>query len=297
MKKIFPGLIWLMLWLLSWLPGFILLFLAYLINLVVFGLAQYRTDVVQSNLSRSFPESGPTGRNEIANKFYQHFAELFMEMVLFTRLKPRKNSRYIRFTNPEVLSDAFEQRRNIILIAGHYGNWEWNLLSILASGYRVIAVYKPQSSHLADELMKNIRNKPGILLVPMKDTLRVISREIKENSSPFALLLVSDQIPARGDIRFWTRFLNQDTAFFTGGEKLARRFGFQMFYIDQVKLRFARYQATISPVYDGTADLPEGTITTRFAEKLEASVRREPSIWLWTHRRWKYRREELPLQA
>jgi Kdo2-lipid IVA lauroyltransferase/acyltransferase len=297
MNRIIPGLIWLVLWILSWLPGFILQFLSYLVNTILFLVFRYRTGVVKTNLSKSFPDLPLVEQNKIAKKFHRHFSELFLETVLFVRLKPDKFSRRIRFSNPEILSGTFVKKQNVIIMAGHYGNWEWNLLPILASGYRVFAVYKPQTSKLADQLMKKIRQKPGIILLPMKDTLRVIKRELEDNHSPFALLLVADQIPARGDIRFWTPFLNQESAFFTGGEKLAKRFGFPVFYVDQVKHRFAKYEARVTPVYDGASISGVGEITRKFAELLENSIRKKPHLWLWSHRRWKYRREELPLQV
>jgi Kdo2-lipid IVA lauroyltransferase/acyltransferase len=296
MNRFVPRLIWLILWTLSWLPGFILRFLSYLINVVIFIIFRYREEVVKSNLRHSLPELSILEQNKTEQRFYQHFSELFLEMVLFIRLKPHRQSRRIRFSNPEIIARAFGQKQNIIILAGHYGNWEWNLLPILESGYRVFAVYKPQSSKLAGQLMKYIRQKPGIILVPMKETFRVISRELQENNSPFTLLLISDQIPARVDIRFWTPFLSQDTAFFTGGEKLARRFGFPVYYTDQVKRRFGCYEANITLVYDGLSPSKDGEITRTFTKLLEASIRREPYLWLWTHKRWKYRREELPLR-
>jgi len=297
MHKFIPGIIWLILQIVSWFPGFILRFLSHLAHFTTFTALQYRLDVVNDNLGRSFPELSQQKRDEIAGRFTRHFSELFLEMALFVRLKPKTCSKRIRLANPEMLVDACQQKKNIIILSGHYGNWEWNLLPILASGYRVLAVYKPQTSLLADKLMFQIRHKPGITLVPMKDTLRVIKRELSENGTPFALLLVADQIPARGDIRFWTRFLGQDTAFFTGGEKLARKFRLPVFYIDQVKSTFARYVSTTTLVYDGVESTEEGAITKTFAGMLEATVRRQPHLWLWSHRRWKYRREELPLHA
>lgn len=295
MNRIIPGLIWLILLILSWLPGFIMRFLSYLVHAVVFLFLRYRSEVVITNLRHSFPDLPQQELNKIASKFYQHFSELFLEMILIIRLKPKIKSRRMQLTNQEVLSHAFENRQNIIIITGHYGNWEWNVLPILASGYRILGVYKPQSSKFADQLMKNIRQKPGIVLVPMKDTLRVIKREIQENSSPFALLLIADQIPAEVDIRFWTPFLNQETAFFTGGAKLAKRFKLPLFYLDQVKHGFARYEAGITPVYDGSASLSDGEITGEFARLLEVSIRKDPYLWLWSHRRWKYTKQELPL--
>jgi Kdo2-lipid IVA lauroyltransferase/acyltransferase len=297
LNRIIPGLIWLILWILSWLPGFILKFLSHLINAVTFVFFQYRSEVVKANLKRSFPELNTLAQNKIAEEFYRHFSEIFTEMILFIRLRPRKDSRRIRFSDSQLIDDAFRQKQNIIIIAGHYGNWEWNLLPILASGYRVLAVYKPQSSAGADILMQKIRQKPGITLVSMKDTLRVIAQEQKDVTSPFALLLVADQIPARGDIRFWTTFLNQETAFFTGGEKLGQKFGLPVFYADQEKKGFGHYLVRLSLLYDGVSESQPGDITRKFAALLEESIRKVPYLWLWTHRRWKYHREELPLHT
>jgi len=297
MNRIIPGLIWLILRILSWLPGFILWSLAGLLKFVILNIFQYRREVVKANLDRSIPEYPHLEQNLIIKRFYRHFSELFLEMALFTGLKPDRNSSRIRFSNPEPIAGAFEKKQNIIIISGHYGNWEWNLLPILAAGYRVFAVYKPQSSKLADQLMKNIRMKPGIMLVPMKDTMRVITREIQENKSPFALLLVADQTPARSEIRFWTTFLNQETAFFTGGEKLSRRFHMPLFYVDQTKLGFAKYEVNVTLLYDGFSPAEDGMITRRFAELLEDSILRVPYLWLWSHRRWKYHKEDLPLHV
>lgn len=297
MNRILPGLIWMILWILSWLPGFILRFLSYLLNAIVFVFFRYRHEVVRANLDRSFPELSLLERQRIGEKFYQHFSELFLEMILLIRLRPKKSSRRLRLINPEILADALQKKQNIILIGGHYGNWEWNVPLLLASGYRVLAVYKPQSSRFADQLMKNIRQRPGVVLVPMKDTLRMVSNEQKGNNSPFALLLIADQIPAWGDIRFWTPFLNQNTAFFTGAEKLAIRFNLPVYYVDQIKNGFGSYEARMTLAYDGISPTGKGDITRTFVSLLEKSIRQLPHLWLWSHRRWKYRNEELPLSA
>lgn len=297
MQQLLPGLTWRILWLLSWLPGFVLDLLAAFINVVVFGVVGYRTGIIETNLSRSFPELDKQERLKIARAFYRHFSELLPEIILLIRMKPGNLRKRIRLANPLILDEPLRNKQNIIIAGGHYGNWEWNVPLLLSAGYRVLAVYKPQSSIFADLLMKKIRQKPGVMLVPMKDTLRVISDEIKKPGQPFALLLVADQTPARDDIRFWTTFLNQDSAFFTGIDKLSQRFSLPVYYIEQAKHAFANYEARLVMVHDGVTPTAKGDITRRFANLLEESIRHTPYLWLWSHRRWKYRREELPLEA
>jgi KDO2-lipid IV(A) lauroyltransferase len=297
MNRLAPGLIWLILRILSCLPGFALHALARLLEGITFGLAHYRSEVILSNLKNSFPEAPPETIREIARKFRRHFSDLFLEMIMILRLKPGKSENRIGWTDPGVIRSEFEQKRNLIIMTGHFGNWEWTVLPILEAGYRILGVYKPQNSKFADRLMRNIRHKDGITLVSMKETFRILSREIKTDGRPFALILVADQTPARVDIRFRIPFLHQDTAFFTGGEKLAEKFHLPVYYLDQVKHGFARYEAGLTRIYDGTSETAEGQITTEYARLLENSIHKAPHLWLWSHRRWKYRREELPLPA
>jgi KDO2-lipid IV(A) lauroyltransferase len=215
---------------------------------------------------------------------------------MLTRIKPNVNSRRIHISNHEILDRYLSDKKNLIILAGHYGNWEWNIPAILASGYRLFAVYKPQSSELADDLMKRIRHKPGLTLLPMKETLRAIMKEKEQPGKPFVLLLVADQIPWWGDIQFWTQFLGQETAFFNGAGKIAHRFEMPVLYIQHEKLSFGHYRAELKEIYDGLQPVGENEITERFVKCLETSILANPSLWLWTHRRWKYRRESLHLQ-
>lgn len=296
MKQLLPGLIWQILWIFSWLPGFVFRFLASAVNYIVLDIFGYRKGVVHSNLKKSFPELSSDERQEIAKKFYKHFSELFLEIILLTRFNSKKAKRRLRFSDPEVLAGPLSRKQNIIIVGGHFGNWEYNVPMMIASGYRVLAVYKPQSSEFANQLMKKIRQRPGVTLVPMKDSFRIISSEINNKNSPFALLLVADQTPARVDIRFRTRFLNQDTAFFTGVEKISKIFSMPVYFVEQLKHGFADYEASLTLIHDGVSTTQKGDVTKKFVDILEKSIRKTPYLWLWSHRRWKYQPVELPLK-
>jgi KDO2-lipid IV(A) lauroyltransferase len=280
---------------LSWIPDFIWVIKARFLAFLIREVAAYRSEVVKENLLNSFPNKDTSERKSLGTRFYKHFAEVFCEMILLTRIRPKAGSSRISISNHEVLDDYLEQKKNLVILAGHYGNWEWNIPAILASGYRLFAVYKPQSSGLADQLMKRIRQKPGLTLLPMKETIRAILGETGNQGKPFVLLLIADQIPWWGDIQYWTQFLGQETAFFNGGEKIARRFGMPVLYIHQDKLSFGHYRASLEEIYDGVQPFSDNEVTERFVKCLETSVVANPHLWLWSHRRWKYRREDIHL--
>ena len=280
---------------LSWIPDSVLRLVSKGIYFFVYHFFGYRKRIVRENLDRSFPSLSVESRLEIERKFYHQFSELFTEIIRLVRLKIKTSPRHLHWTRPELLQDYLKKGQNLVIMAGHYGNWELIAPSLLAVGYRVLAVYKPQSSRLANDLMSRIRQKPGLTLIPMKETIRAIRREKDNDGSPYCLLLVADQIPARGDIHFWIRFLNQETAFFTGGEKIALRFKMPALYVDQHKTSYGRYEGSLQVLYDGSEDLPEHALTSNFASLLEASIIREPHLWLWSHRRWKYGKENVLL--
>ncbi len=283
---------------LSWLPDCLLSLIARIIYILIYPIAGYRLPIVRENIRRSFPELKENDYSTIEKKYYRHLSELLPEMISYIRLKKmRKNSKAMELNNPGLLASFLAEKQNLIMMMGHFGNWEWCTIPLIAAGYRIIGIYKPQSGRLADSIMKWVRLKPGIEAVPMKDTIRVIRREQESGAGPFILILVSDQTPARGDIHYWSHFLNQDTAFFTGGGKIAKKFRIPVVYADQEKTGFGRYRMNLAPLAEPEQEMDEFQITEAFISQLEKSIRRNPHLWLWSHRRWKYQKENVPLKA
>ena len=283
----------------SCLPYFCLAALARVIRFFLFRLIGYRVGVVTDNLRKSFPGKSRQEIARIRQDFYLHLAEMVLEVALFVgnrvRLSDFRRGGCMVNEDAGLLKRYMDGRQNMIVMMGHYGNWEWSALPLVQAGYRVLGIYKPQSSRTADNLMKWVREKPGIRAVPMKVTLRAVRAALKDGGPPFALLLISDQIPAPGDIHFWASFLNRETAFFTGGAKLARRFDLPVLYASQTKQQFGRYRMQLKPLWHPGDPGDELEITRTFIEHLERSIREVPHLWLWSHRRWKYRRENVPL--
>ena len=111
-----------------------------------------------------------------------------------------------------------------------------------------------------------------------------------------AMGLVSDQSPnLRADTE-WYDFLNQKTAFIDGGERLAMRFHLPVYYVDVWRSAPGRYRAGFVKLYDGVESVAEGEITRRYAAALEATIRREPELWMWSHKRWKHTPEKQALR-
>ena len=102
--------------------------------------------------------------------------------------------------------------------------------------------------------------------------------------------LIADQNPPRRPDSHWFRFLNQDTIFFDGGEKLALRCNLPVYFVRMERLQRGRYQMSFEPIYDGVEEVAEYEITERYVRRLEAMICEHPELWMWSHRRWKHKR-------
>ncbi|HYG18040.1 MAG TPA: lipid A biosynthesis acyltransferase, partial [Ohtaekwangia sp.] len=92
---------------------------------------------------------------------------------------------------------------------------------------------------------------------------------------------------------FWTTFLNQDTAVFTGPEKLARRFDYPVVYMKITRIRRGYYDVTPELLFAHPATTDEGDISQTFTRRLEIDIQNDPVPWLWSHKRWKHTRKKV----
>jgi KDO2-lipid IV(A) lauroyltransferase len=126
-------------------------------------------------------------------------------------------------------------------------------------------------------------------LIPMKH----IIREIIDNRRKNIRILygfIADQTPAKPDIRYYTAFLNQETPVFLGIEKIAAKYDMAVVFFNVQKIRRGYYSLTIELLFESTRGLPEYEVTETHVKRLEELIRKNPECWIWTHRRWKYKK-------
>ena len=131
----------------------------------------------------------------------------------------------------------------------------------------------------------------GSQSIAMRDTLRFIS-QANQQGKQSVIGYISDQVPLWQNIHHWLTFFNQDTPVFTGVERIARKYGQAVFYVDVQRLSRGHYQAEFQLITDAPAAMPEFAITDEYFRRLEATIRRAPQYWLWSHNRWKRTRQE-----
>jgi KDO2-lipid IV(A) lauroyltransferase len=247
--------------------------------------------VIFKNLRKSFPEKDDAEIERLARGFYRHLCDLFLETFKTLSISRKSMLRHCSM-DPAALAlfqDLAARNQSVILILGHYGNWEWagNTFSLLCP-QPLYVIYHPLSSPAFDRLMYHIRTRFGGGLIAMNDTFKTM---VKQKGTVTATAFIADQTP-QPQKAHWMTFLNQDTPVFTGAELIGRKLNYPIVYAAVKRVRRGYYTIYTERLTDAPATLPEGELTERHTRRLEQDIVKDPEIWLWSHKRWKHTRPQ-----
>ena len=271
----------------SILPYPLLYLISDILYLVMFKIIGYRKSVVLSNLTNSFQNKSKTEIDNIANKFYRHLCDLILEGIKGFTISKNDIKKRLVVKNPHIINDFFNQKRSVILVGGHYNNWE-----IFAQGFAIssfhkcIGIYKPLSNKFLNNKLSKSRSKYGMNLISMKNTIR----SFEDNHDIKAIIFGADQNPANPKKAHWIKFLNQDTGVLFGTEKFAKKYNWPVIFVNIIKKKRGFYEVELSLVSDEPEKEKHGQITEKFTKTLEKNIINQPEYWLWSHKRWKHKK-------
>jgi KDO2-lipid IV(A) lauroyltransferase len=279
------------LYLLSLVPFWLLYLIADVLFFVLYYIVGYRRDVVQENLRNSFPEKSDNERKLIEKKYFIYMADLTMETIKSISISAKAVKVRMKPTNPELIAHYFSQGKSIIAAAGHYGNWEMACLSFgFLTDKRKIVVYKPQSNAVFTEFFNKTRSRFGATMISMRQTLR---KMIEYKNELTFTVLASDQTPVKEDSNYFINFLNQPTAVFLGIEKLTRVADSVVVFYKVELVKRGYYTFTFVPLVEDPKQTKPFEITEIHVKYLESIIKEKPEYWLWSHRRWKIKPEDV----
>ena len=266
----------------------------WLMYFVAFRVMRWRRDEVERDIANAFPEKSATERADIVRRAYRNLADTLVESFWGYGASEDALRRRVAFENPELVTRCFEAEQSVVLLTAHYGNWEWLLLAAgVHFGIEIDVVYQPQRVAAFDEFLRQARSRFGSKLIPRKDFVYDL---LSRGDQIRAYALIADQTPKhKNDPRHWTRFLNQDTAFFVGAGKIAKFLDARVLYVKMRRVRRGHYSVQLSviaePPYEEVEDVQ---IVERYARSLEHDIRESPSDWLWQQKKWKIKRAAAP---
>ena len=250
----------------------------------VFG---YRRKVVYENLQNSFPEKSEEELKTIEKKFFRHLTDVIMETVKEFSISKRAIKKRFKFVNPEVFQQHYDNGKSVMMTMGHYGNFEYGVTAPLWVPQECWAVYGKIENPVFDKYLVRTRERFGYTLFPMEETYNVM---LEHKQGDKLYMFMADQSPHHAKIKYWLPFLNQETPVHKGAEKLSKMMDLAVVFIDIQKVKRGYYEITAHTLYDYPKETAENEITDKYFDILEKVIQKNPEYWLWSHKRWKYKR-------
>jgi KDO2-lipid IV(A) lauroyltransferase len=259
---------------------------AYFISFYLIG---YRKKVIFQNLRNSFPEKTEKEIHLLTKKFYHYLFDLFLETFKTLTISRSQMLKHCKMSESahKLFTETFQKHNNIIVVLGHYGNWEWggNTFSLLFK-QQLYVIYHPLRNQHFNQLICKMRTRFGTKLIEMNNTFKaMVSNRNEMNATAF----IADQTPQPHNA-YWTKFLNQDTPVFWGTEKIARKLNFPVVYITVKRYRRGYYELFAELLEENPAKTNDCEISEKHTKRLEKDIMLQPEIWLWSHRRWKHKK-------
>jgi Kdo2-lipid IVA lauroyltransferase/acyltransferase len=253
-----------------------------------YSVVRIRRDLTQMQLRRAFPEWSDDEVRRATRASYINLVTVILELMWTPRLRTAPLGSILRLRNPEVLQHAIARGRGVVLMSGHFGNWEWlsiGVAHLLDLSFTVIV--HPMHNAQVDVLVERWRTMLGNRVVPMGLSIREIVRTLRSRGT---VALLADQSGPSNAI--YTPFFGRLAATYEGPASFALKTGAPVLMGFAVRADDGNYDVHIEEI--STADLPDASeqsirrLTLRHVRKLEEVVRAHPDQWLWQHKRWKH---------
>ncbi len=253
----------------------------------------YRVDrrhreVAADNLRHAFPELSPAAVDRLVRDCYRHFATLVVEIALLPRkLRYHNWRRYASLAGDRRLVRGLLGRRPLLIVTGHFGNWELAGFLLGALGFKTFAIARVLDNPHLERFLKTFRQRTGQALVAKKDDFGRLTAALKSGGK-VATLGDQDAGPRGVFVEFFGRPASAHKAV----ALMAIEFDAVMAVCGTPRVGGPlQYETVCEEVIDPRdyAGRPDAVkaITRRYHAALERLIRRHPEQYFWLHRRWK----------
>ncbi len=269
---------------LSLIPLKILYVLSDIISFLLFRVFGYRRKVIEGNLAIAFPEKTIAERKQIANKFHRNFTDTFIETIKCLSVSKKFYGKHC--TIDLTLENEFaRQGISFQMHACHQFNWELvNLAWSIVCKQPMLAIYMPITSKPLDRFFYKLRSRTGTIMLPATN---MKNEFVDWKDKPHSLILVADQKPGKPDQSYWLNFFGRPTPFVTGPEKNAALKKCPVVFAKSTKKGRGSYFVTMNLATSDASLLKPGELTIIYRDFIEAAIRAQPEMYLWSHKRFK----------
>ena len=258
---------------------------------VLFALDRRHRKRAIEHLRRSFPDWTEERYREVARASMRSMVYLGLEVLFTTRLiTPLTWRRHIELKNMAgPLRMLLEARRGMIMLTGHFGNWEVVGYTLATLGFPTVSIARRLDNPYLDQYVFGIRQRTGQTIIDKRGASSV-APDVLEQKGVVGFIADQDAGKKGSFVDFFGRKastyksiallgIQYEVPIVVGyGRRIEENFRFEL-----------GVERVILPSEWADKDDPVTWITQEYTAALEQIVRRAPEQYLWVHRRWKHR--------
>jgi KDO2-lipid IV(A) lauroyltransferase len=245
--------------------------------------------VALDNLRHAFGDGDAAERDRLVRAVYRHFCTMLMEIIhLSRRLHPQNWKQYMRLVNRQSILDVLLSDRPVLVVSGHFGNWEFGGYVLALLGFRTHAIARPLDNPYVDAFLRRFREATGQKVLRKDGDFDKMQQVL---ASGGILLTLGDQ--DAGQKGLFVDFFGRPASTHKAVALLALEYNVPMMVLTSTRAGAnARYEAEVADIiypqeYKNQPDAVPA-LTQRFTTALERMIRRHPEQYFWLHRRWKH---------
>jgi KDO2-lipid IV(A) lauroyltransferase len=232
-----------------------------------------------------------TQRRQLEKAYYRHLGDVIVENIKSLTISREEMKRRVQFPDFDEFSRLLEKYPKIITATSHCANWEWMMLGVtVRTDAQSDIIFRPLTNSFFNNLMLKARGRFGAYMID----IRQVTREIARRRKAMRILgLAADQSPGTRADKYWTTWLNQETAFLKGIAVFARLLSTPVVFVETVRTSRGFYRMKIEVLAEPPFDnLTDEQLIELYGRRLEKQIRNNPEQWLWSHKRWKRKRDQ-----
>jgi len=250
------------------------------------------------NLRASFPEKNEQWIWQTGRRSFEHIAMLAIDVLFTPRLVKRYNWRnYSRYKNVERAKWLMQQGRGLLMITGHYSNFEIMGYLLGLFGFNVYSIARPLDNRFINKHLYEVRQRAGQKIIDKKGAAELMGNVASTGAT---LCFIADQDAGKKGL--FVDFFGRKASTYKsiGLIAITNNIPIGVGYSRRVDNRFyfeIGVNRIILPEEWAQKDEPLKWVTAEYTKAIEQFVRQEPSQYWWLHRRWKYQPKEKPQKS
>lgn len=249
---------------------------------LLFKVSKKHRERALANFQLAMPELSESKRLDLTQKVFEHFGRVTADFMLASKRSREELEEQISVEGIEHLDHALTQSKGVILITGHFGNWERMSALLSYRGYPLSVVARDTRNEAMNEMLRRAREHAGTKAIPRGNAAKPMLQCLRNNE-------LIGILPDQNSDEIFIPFFGHPAGTVLGPGVLHERTGAPVLCCFCARVGVTKYRFWIEPplIATGSYETKGEAMMRTIHGSLETAIRAYPEQWLWFHDRWR----------